>query len=97
MAAKKTKTTYWFFNTDESESEGEGAHQRMIDESCIAAWGMKEKGTCNEGKGDMHNFAEQKMMNVPFSFPEQKMMNVPFSFLCPLFIPSFFFILIEGQ
>jgi hypothetical protein len=39
MAAKKTKTTYWFFNTDESESEGEGAHQRMIDQSCIAAWG----------------------------------------------------------
>jgi hypothetical protein len=39
MAAKKPATTYWFFNTDESESEGEGAHQRMIDQSCIAAWG----------------------------------------------------------
>jgi hypothetical protein len=37
--AAKGRSTYWFFNTDESESEGEGAHQRMIDQSCIAAWG----------------------------------------------------------
>jgi EVE domain len=39
MAAKKAQTTYWFFNTDETELVGEGAHQRMIDRSCIAAWG----------------------------------------------------------
>ena len=29
----------WFFNTDESEKEGKGAYQKMIDQSCIAAWG----------------------------------------------------------
>ncbi len=39
MAAKKSGRKYWFFNTDESESEGKGAHRRMIDQSCIAAWG----------------------------------------------------------
>jgi HNH endonuclease len=31
--------TYWLFNTDETEEEGEGADLRMIDHSCIAAWG----------------------------------------------------------
>jgi hypothetical protein len=30
---------HWFFNTDESEDEGKGAHERMIKRSCIAAWG----------------------------------------------------------
>ena len=30
---------YWLFNTDETEDEGEGAYQKMIDQSCIAAWG----------------------------------------------------------
>jgi hypothetical protein len=30
---------HWFFNTDESEAEGEGAYHEMINESCIAAWG----------------------------------------------------------
>ena len=39
MARKKAKSTYWLFNTDETEPEGKGAHQRMIDQSCIAAWG----------------------------------------------------------
>ena len=39
MAGKKAKSTYWLFNTDETEPEGKGAHQRMIDQSCIAAWG----------------------------------------------------------
>lgn len=39
MIAKKVETMYWFFNTDESESVGKGAHQRMIEQSCIAAWG----------------------------------------------------------
>lgn len=39
MSEKKSVRSYWFFNTDESESEGEGAHQRMISQSCIAAWG----------------------------------------------------------
>src|SRR5437870_229835 len=27
--------TYWLFNTDETEDEGEGAYQKMIDHSCI--------------------------------------------------------------
>src|SRR6266699_2309949 len=31
--------TYWLFNTDETEAEGEGAYQKMIDQACIAAWG----------------------------------------------------------
>jgi hypothetical protein len=31
--------TYWLFNTDETEEEGEGADRRMIEQSCIAAWG----------------------------------------------------------
>ncbi|MFL5340898.1 MAG: EVE domain-containing protein [Gemmataceae bacterium] len=39
MTSRTAKKMYWYFNTDESESEGEGAHQRMIDQSCIAAWG----------------------------------------------------------
>ena len=39
MAQKSAEREYWFFNTDESELQGEGAHQRMIDQSCIAAWG----------------------------------------------------------
>ncbi len=30
---------FWLFNTDETEKEGEGAYQKMIDQSCIAAWG----------------------------------------------------------
>jgi hypothetical protein len=38
LEAQETKS-YWFVNTDESETEGEGAHLRMIDECCIAAWG----------------------------------------------------------
>ena len=29
----------WFFNTDESEQPGKGAYKRMINQSCIAAWG----------------------------------------------------------
>ena len=29
----------WFFNSDESENPGKGAHKRMINESCVAAWG----------------------------------------------------------
>ena len=32
-------TTYWLFNTDETEEEGKGAYERMIERSCIAAWG----------------------------------------------------------
>ena len=39
VPATKTMSPCFFFNTDETESEGKGAHQRMIDESCIAAWG----------------------------------------------------------
>ena len=31
--------TYWLFNTDETEVEGEGAHLEMIAQSRIAAWG----------------------------------------------------------
>jgi hypothetical protein len=31
--------TSWFFNTDESEQEGRHAHEEMINQSCIAAWG----------------------------------------------------------
>jgi hypothetical protein len=31
--------TYWLFNTDETEDEGEGAYRKMIAQSCIAAWG----------------------------------------------------------
>jgi hypothetical protein len=30
---------YWLFNTDETESEGEGAFRDMLDQSVIAAWG----------------------------------------------------------
>ena len=30
---------YWLFNTDETEEEGEGAYQDMLDLSVIAAWG----------------------------------------------------------
>jgi len=30
---------YWFFNTDESEIEGEGAYIEMLNRSVIAAWG----------------------------------------------------------
>jgi hypothetical protein len=29
----------WFFNSDESEKPGKGAHDRMISQSCVAAWG----------------------------------------------------------
>jgi hypothetical protein len=32
-------TTYWFFNTDETESGGKGAYHEMISQSCVAAWG----------------------------------------------------------
>ena len=31
--------TFWFFNTDESEAEGENAHELMIHLSRVAAWG----------------------------------------------------------
>ena len=31
--------SYWLFNTDETEQEGEGAWREMIDQSVIAAWG----------------------------------------------------------
>ena len=31
--------TYWLFNIDETEAEGEGAHLEMIAQSRIAAWG----------------------------------------------------------
>ena len=30
---------FWFFNTDESEVEGKNAHEKMIKQSCMAAWG----------------------------------------------------------
>src|SRR5579872_4352140 len=30
---------YWLFNTDETEEVGEGAYEKMIYRSCIAAWG----------------------------------------------------------
>lgn len=29
----------WYFNTDESEDEGKNAYAKMINHSCIAAWG----------------------------------------------------------
>lgn len=56
MAAKKTKTTYWFFNTDESESEGEGAHRRMIDQSAspwepVAPSGKRTREYASEHRG----------------------------------------------
>jgi hypothetical protein len=39
--------TYWFFNTDEAEAEGEGAHLEMIAHSRIAAWGYcRGTGAC---------------------------------------------------
>jgi hypothetical protein len=31
--------SYWLFNTDETEAEGEGAYRDMLDLSVIAAWG----------------------------------------------------------
>lgn len=31
--------SYWLFNTDETEPEGEGAYLEMIERSVIAAWG----------------------------------------------------------
>jgi hypothetical protein len=38
---------YWLFNTDETEQEGEGAYQEMIDQSVIAAWGhCRGTGAC---------------------------------------------------
>lgn len=30
---------YWFCNTDEAEPVGKGAYKKMIEQSCIAAWG----------------------------------------------------------
>jgi hypothetical protein len=30
---------FWLFNTDETEAEGEGAYQHMLDMRVIAAWG----------------------------------------------------------
>jgi hypothetical protein len=33
------KKNYWYFNTDETEAEGEKAHEGMMNQECIAAWG----------------------------------------------------------
>lgn len=63
MGASKTKSCYWFFNTDESESEGEGAHQRMIDESCIAAW-----GTCIRHGGAKETLEQPEYGDTVFLF-----------------------------
>ena len=39
--------SYWLFNTDETEAEGEGAHLEMIAQSRIAAWGhCRGTGAC---------------------------------------------------
>lgn len=37
--------SYWLCNTDETEQQGKGAYQKMLDQSCIAAWGScREQG-----------------------------------------------------
>jgi hypothetical protein len=39
--------TYWLFNTDETEEEGEGAYQEMLAQRRIAAWGnCRGVGAC---------------------------------------------------
>lgn len=39
--------SYWLFNTDETEAQGEGAHLEMIAQSRIAAWGdCRGTGAC---------------------------------------------------
>lgn len=63
MPAKKTETAYWFFNTDETESEGEGAHQRMIDQSCIDAW-----GDCIRRGGAKESLEQPEDRDMVFSF-----------------------------
>ena len=51
---------YWFFNTDESEIEGEGAYMEMLNRSVIAAWGDcngngAEKKIPKQPEGWLHN------------------------------------------
>ena len=48
-----TAPTYWLCNTDETEVEGKDAYEKMIQQSCIAAW-----GNCN-GQG------AEKTLNKP--------------------------------
>jgi len=39
--------SYWLFNTDETEAEGEGAHLEMIGLSRMAVWGhCRRTGAC---------------------------------------------------
>lgn len=54
--------TYWLFNTDETEEEGEGAYRRMIRHSCIAAW-----GNC-KGQGAEKTLMKPQSGDVVFLF-----------------------------